>query len=71
MASYDRVNWFRVPTRYEDGVMVIEHVPLSGSIYYAYFEPYSYDQHLNLIGQAQAPACARCPTSAPRCKAAT
>ncbi|VEB41464.1 Uncharacterised protein [Chromobacterium violaceum] len=53
MASYDRVNWFRVPTRYEDGVMVIEHVPLSGSIYYAYFEPYSYDQHLNLIGQAQ------------------
>ncbi|AOZ52010.1 M14 family metallopeptidase [Chromobacterium vaccinii] len=53
MASYDRVNWFRVPTHYEDGVMVIEHVPLSGSIYYAYFEPYSYDQHLNLIGQAQ------------------
>ncbi|OWY38798.1 hypothetical protein CEK28_11965 [Xenophilus sp. AP218F] len=53
MASYDRINWFRVPTHYEDGVMVIEHVPLSGSIYYAYFEPYSYEQHLNLIGQAQ------------------
>ncbi|KUM02511.1 carboxypeptidase family protein [Chromobacterium subtsugae] len=53
MASYDRINWFRVPTRYEDGVMTIEHVPLSGSIYYAYFEPYSYEQHLNLIGQAQ------------------
>lgn len=53
VASYDRINWFRVPTHYENGVMTIDHVPLSGSIYYAYFEPYSYDQHLNLIGQAQ------------------
>ena len=24
-ASYDRVNWFRVPARYEDGVLIIEH----------------------------------------------
>lgn len=53
MASYDRINWFRVPTRYENGELIIEHVPLAGSIYYAYFEPYSYEQHLNLIGQAQ------------------
>lgn len=53
VASYDRVNWFRVPTRYENGELIIEHVPLAGSVYYAYFEPYSYEQHLNLIGQAQ------------------
>ncbi|KZE33878.1 M14 family metallopeptidase [Crenobacter luteus] len=53
VASYDRTNWFRVPTRYEDGVLVIEHTPLAGSVYYAYFEPYSHEQHLNLIGQAQ------------------
>lgn len=52
-ASYDRSNWFRVPTHYEDGVLTIEHTPLAGSVYYAYFEPYSYEQHLNLLGDAQ------------------
>lgn len=53
VASYDRINWFRVPTFVEDGELIIEHVPLSGSIYYAYFEPYSHEQHLNLVGMAQ------------------
>ncbi len=53
VASYDRQNWFRVPTRYENGELVIEHTPLANSIYYAYFEPYSYEQHLNLLGEAQ------------------
>ena len=52
-ASYDRNNWFRVPTRYEDGMLTIEHTPLAGSVYYAYFEPYSHEQHLNLLGDAQ------------------
>ena len=52
-ASYDRSNWFRVPTRYEEGVLTIEHTPLAGSVYYAYFEPYSHEQHLNLLGDAQ------------------
>ncbi len=52
-ASYDRQNWFRVPTRYENGVLTIEHTPLANSIYYAYFEPYSSEQHLNLLGDAQ------------------
>lgn len=53
VASYDRVNWFRVPTYLDGDELVIEHVPLAGSIYYAYFEPYSHEQHLNLIGMAQ------------------
>ncbi|MDF0604086.1 M14-type cytosolic carboxypeptidase [Neisseriaceae bacterium TC5R-5] len=53
MASYDRINWFRVPTRYDNGVLTIQHAPLANSVYYAYFEPYSYEQHLNLLGQAQ------------------
>ena len=52
-ATYDRQNWFRVPTRYENGVLTIEHTPLANSIYYAYFEPYSSEQHLNLLGDAQ------------------
>lgn len=52
-ASYDRQNWFRVPTQYENGVLTINHTPLANSIYYAYFEPYSHEQHLNLLGEAQ------------------
>ncbi|QEY23213.1 M14 family metallopeptidase [Neisseria animalis] len=52
-ASYDRQNWFRVPTEYENGVLTINHTPLANSIYYAYFEPYSNEQHLNLLGEAQ------------------
>lgn len=53
MCSYDRINWFRVPTTYEDGVLSINHTPLANSVYYAYFEPYSYEQHLNLLGDSQ------------------
>ncbi|GGY07222.1 M14 family metallopeptidase [Paludibacterium paludis] len=53
MASYDRINWFRIPTVFDGQVMTVEHVPLANSVYYAYFEPYSWEQHLNLIGQAQ------------------
>ena len=52
-ALYDRQNWFRVPTSYENGVLTINHTPLSNSVYYAYFEPYSNEQHLNLLGDAQ------------------
>ena len=53
VASYDRQNWFRVPTQYENGELIITHTPLANSIYYAYFEPYSHEQHLNLLGEAQ------------------
>lgn len=53
VASYDRQNWFRVPTQYENGELIIQHTPLANSIYYAYFEPYSHEQHLNLLGEAQ------------------
>lgn len=53
VASYDRQFWFRVPTRYENGELVIEHTPEQNSVYYAYFAPYSYERHLDLIGWAQ------------------
>lgn len=53
MCSYDRVNWFRVDTRYQNGIVSINHTPLANSVYYAYFEPYTYEQHLNLLGEAQ------------------
>ncbi|MGZ3182729.1 MAG: M14 family metallopeptidase [Telluria sp.] len=53
MASYDRVNWFRVPTSYDGEVMTIEHTPAMDSVYYAYFEPYSWERHLELLDRAQ------------------
>ena len=53
MCSYDRLNWFRVPTNYENGILSVNHTPLANSVYYAYFEPYSYEQHLNLLGNSQ------------------
>ena len=52
-ASYDRQKWFRVPSVYENGELIINHTPLANSVYYAYFEPYTYEQHLNLLGEAQ------------------
>ena len=53
MASYDRVNWFRVPTSYDGKIMTIEHTPGMDSVYYAYFEPYSWERHLELLDRAQ------------------
>jgi len=52
-ASYDREEWFRVPTTYKNGVLKIELTPSHNSIYFAYFTPYSYERHLDLIHQAQ------------------
>ncbi|WP_133650565.1 M14 family metallopeptidase [Paraburkholderia flava] len=53
MASYDRVNWFRVPTSYDGRVMIIDHTPDFDSIYYAYFEPYSEERHAEFLGAVQ------------------
>lgn len=53
VASYDRKNWFRVPTAYDGSVMMISHTPQFDSVYYAYFEPYSWERHLDLLARAQ------------------
>ena len=52
-ASYDCIEWFRVPTRYEDGQLKIDYQPSNNSIYFAYFAPFSYQAHQNLIHRAQ------------------
>ena len=52
VASYDRQDWFRVPSRYENGQLIIEHTPEQGSVFYAYFEPYSHERHLDFVAQA-------------------
>lgn len=52
-ASYDRVNWFRVPTSYDGKTLTIDHTPDFDSIYYAYFEPYSEERHSEFLGALQ------------------
>jgi murein tripeptide amidase MpaA len=51
VASYDRQHWFRVPTHFDGQVLKITHTPEADSVYYAYFEPYSWDRHLDLLGR--------------------
>lgn len=53
-ASYDRSHWFRISsTRYENGQLIVEHRPERNSVYYAYFEPYSHERHLDLLGKVE------------------
>jgi murein tripeptide amidase MpaA len=52
-ASYDRMTWFRVPTTFDGQVLTIEHKPEYNAVFYAYFAPYTYDQHLDLVHAAQ------------------
>ncbi|NIB42664.1 carboxypeptidase family protein [Pseudomaricurvus alkylphenolicus] len=52
-ASYDRDNWFRIPTRYDGTNLEFEIKPESDLIYFAYFPPYSFERHLNLLAKVQ------------------
>ena len=58
VASYDRQEWFRVPSHYDGNELLIEHQPECDSVYYAYFAPYSWERHQDLVGWAQqSPHC--------------
>jgi murein tripeptide amidase MpaA len=39
--------------------MTVAHVPQHDSVYYAYFEPYSWERHLRLLGRVEASPAAR------------
>jgi len=51
-ASYDRQNWFRIETSFDGTVLTGGITPTAQRIYFAYFEPYSWEQHLDLLGVA-------------------
>jgi murein tripeptide amidase MpaA len=53
VASYDRQEWFRVDCKFDGDNLNIEHTPEFEHIYYAYFTPYSYERHLDLLSWAQ------------------
>jgi murein tripeptide amidase MpaA len=52
VASYDHQNWFRLDTDFDGQVMRVALMPESNSVYLAYFEPFSHERHLDLIGSA-------------------
>lgn len=54
VASHDRQHWFRIDTQYDGHVMTARMTPETNCVYFAYFEPYSFEQHLDLIGSAAA-----------------
>ncbi|MBL4942534.1 MAG: hypothetical protein JKY81_12845 [Colwellia sp.] len=53
MASYDDKHWFRVKTSYDGNELVIVHTPEKTVISYAYFAPYSYQRHQDLIAEVK------------------
>ena len=59
VASYDRRRWFRVPTTFDGAELAIAHTPERNSVYYAYFEPYSWERHLELLGRVERSPLAR------------
>ncbi len=54
VASYDRADWFRVETGYDDKTLSIRHRPGRDLVYYAYFAPYTMERHADLISRAAA-----------------
>lgn len=55
VASYDRRSWFRLSAGQYDGERYTFRItPEFDSVYFAYFEPYSWERHLELLGEADA-----------------
>ncbi len=54
VSSEDRQHWSRIETSYDGEVMTARVTPQTNAIYFAYFEPYSYEQHLDLLASAAA-----------------
>ncbi|MBH0085939.1 hypothetical protein I6E84_06875 [Psychrobacter sp. SCQQ22] len=53
VASYDRQQWFRLPTSYKEGKLTIVAELECETIQIAYFAPYSYERHQDLLAAVQ------------------
>ncbi|MFT4940112.1 MAG: murein tripeptide amidase MpaA [Paraglaciecola sp.] len=53
VASYDRQEWFRIDCEFDGDKLGITLTPEYEHVYLAYFAPYSYDRHLDLLAWAQ------------------
>jgi murein tripeptide amidase MpaA len=49
VASWNRRDWERIPTRYDGQVLTINLPSAPGPSYISYFEPYSWERHLALL----------------------
>ena len=60
-ASYDREDWWRVAdTSYDGRELAWELTPAADSVYFAYFAPYSWERHADVVADlAASPLCAR------------
>jgi murein tripeptide amidase MpaA len=52
VASHDRQSWFRIDTTFDGTVMTAQATPAGDCMYFAYFEPYSHELHLDLLASA-------------------
>ena len=52
VCSYDRQNWFRIPSSYDGKTLSWSMESQHDSAYFAYFAPYSHEQHCDLIAFA-------------------
>lgn len=53
VASYDREYWFRLPTSYNDGKLTITVDMACETLQIAYFAPYSFERHQDLLAAVQ------------------
>ena len=53
LASYDRQTWFRIPTTFDGDKLQFSLTLEQPSAFFAYFIPYSYERHLDLVHDAQ------------------
>ncbi|WP_298636891.1 M14-type cytosolic carboxypeptidase [uncultured Umboniibacter sp.] len=51
--SYDRKTWHRLDTNFDGQNLRFETQLEGNTIWFAYFEPFSYERHLELVGRAQ------------------
>ncbi len=54
VASWNRRDWERIPTRYDGQILTIDLPSAPGPSYIAYFEPYSWERHLQLLADSVA-----------------
>ena len=64
-ASYDRKNWFRINTSYnqEEGLKWELGEPRFASIFFAYYPPYSQERHMDFISECQVSSPKHCKLS--------
>jgi len=52
VTSYDNSSWFRTECEFDGNTLTFNITPEKNKIYFAYFEPYSYARHVELINGA-------------------